>query len=345
MTTTRFISDLVTRPISDQAFAPLDRAKKQVERIVQIDSIKHKFPLDDYKLEIVEIKYLERRKKYDTNFSLYKLYLEATDEYERLSRNETTGYQTVCYNVSAILRRFYIDYCTDTDIGKKYRLNAICKIQSNITAKAKEIIKLLEKEYAKMELLVSKYSKVEAFDNICELTRVASALVKYGSLERLMAELCYSDDLSLFKRIVCTGILLSYSQADMFGADLTDACETSYKFLKTKFNSDNHYDSDYDDYNLLTFLIDNAAYVHYYEKKFFLIVSDINEQNHKFIENYSKERDQSISNERNQSLSNPDSTSDIDIINQEMKLLSLYDVVKVEDTFKPKLIKHNTSNL
>jgi hypothetical protein len=277
MSVPQYISDLVTRPYSDQDLEPLDRAKKQVERIYQIDSIKCKFPLDDHKLEIVQITYLNRGKLYDLDFTLGNIYNRVLDEYERQTKIEIkTDYHTVCYNVLMVLDRFFTNYCKNTDIGKKYKLHPM----KNITSKAKEIIKLIEQEYAKMELLVSKYSKVETFDNICELTRVASALVKYGSIERIMAELCYSDDLSLFKQITCLGILLSYSQADMFGLDLSNASETSYKFLKSTT-----YDGKYHDkYPLLDYLIDNASCIHQYEKKFFRLIKNINEQNHKFAE-------------------------------------------------------------
>lgn len=277
MSVPQYISDLVTRPCSDRDLEPLERAKKQVERIVQIDNIKHNFPLDDHKLKIVEITYLNRGKPYDLDFTLGNIYNRVIDEYERhLTSEIKTDYHTVCYNVLIVLERFFVKYCAQSDVGVKYKLYPM----KNITTKTKEIIKLLEKEYAKMELLVSKYSKVETFDNICELTRVASALVKYGSIERILAELCHADNLSLFKQITCLGILLSYSQADMFGVDLSTACETSYKFLKTTTYNGQYYEK----YPLLHYLIDSASYFHKYEKKFFLMIKNINEQNHKFVE-------------------------------------------------------------
>lgn len=210
---------------------PYEQAKKSVELIHRIDSINEPCMIIDSRVNN-DIPFFTRNKKYQANFTLYNVYTQAKNGYKQFSEKRQTGvflndtYITCCHNVSTILKKFYEDYATM--IYKKFKITI--EKNKNLLGPFELIVHELHNKYHKYQLLTSNYAKIELLDTVCELMLVILKMIKFATIERILAEISYHQDYKMSYYIIIAEILFSYTKIE--NQPLKNV-NTNYNFLSS----------------------------------------------------------------------------------------------------------------
>jgi hypothetical protein len=210
---------------------PYEQAKKSVELIHTIDNIDDPCVIIDERANN-DIPFMKRNKKYKATFTLYNLYTQAKNGYKHFSEKRRTGvflnesYITCCHNVSSILKNFYEDY--SETIYKKFKITI--EKNKNLLGPFELIVYELQNKYYKYQLLTSNYAKIELLDTICELMLVILKMIKFATIERILAEISYHEEYKISYYIIMAEILFSYTKIEN---QHIKNVNTTYNFLSS----------------------------------------------------------------------------------------------------------------
>lgn len=211
---------------------PYERARKSVELIHTIDNISKLHVLELDKRVNQNIPLLTRNKKYKADFNLYTVYASAKKCYKHFSEKKKKGtysndaYINCCFNVSHVLKNFYEKYCAE--IYKKLKIPI--EKNKNLIEPFTLIVNKLYDIYDRYPLLISQYAKIEAIDEVCNLLLIILRMVKFATVERILAEINYNEAHNLSYYTIMAEILFSYTAIDIYGKQIKNVV-TSYNFL------------------------------------------------------------------------------------------------------------------
>lgn len=265
---------------------PYEQAKKAVQQIHDIDAIDKPFDLDTHEPFFIDITYISRGKKYKKDFSFYNLYTKICEEYPKLEKsNPNESYTTSNLHVKKILYNFFDVYCDK--YGKLYNFDLT---KTSIFDAITNLMKGIDDEYKKLEQLESRYAKIELFDRVCEILLIVVVLNKFGSMERIVAEITVFESDKLYNYVILTEVLFAYILSDLREIDIQKLYDKTPKLLnKVMYNTYINTTS-----TVLNTLQFEAYRILSEEKIIHDKIIELNQMNHKSIESYLINRDKGI---------------------------------------------------